>query len=297
MRSKRFLNHVPKVQMMTKSVFSYFPGCSLATTAKENNASLYRCAEELGVELVELEDWNCCGSSSAHSVDPLLADHLAMRNLYLAPPHRPLLIACPSCNLRLHQANIKLQTDPAMRAHYKKVFGRPAHRNLKILHVFELLDRIDWTDIGRRRHGSLKSLKCAPYYGCMLARPPAMNHMQNYHGLMERILAGLGATAVSWGYGARCCGTFLSVVRPDVVSAMVQKIVANAEDAGADCIVTACAMCHMNLEIRSITNNSLPIFHFSEILSLAFEHTDTDAYFSRHIIDPRPMLKRCGLIS
>ena len=281
---------------MADITYSYFPGCSLATTAQENNASMINFAKDLGITLVELEDWNCCGSSSAHSIDHNLANQLAMRNLSLATEDRPLLVACPSCNLRLQQANIKLQEDETARRNYQEWFGKSAPRNLKIMHFFELLDRLDWKAISRQHGGSLNGMKFAPYYGCMLARPPAMRHMKNYYGVMEKILSSLGATPVSWGYGSRCCGTFLSVVRPDVVTNMEQEIVANAIQSRADCIVTACAMCHMNLEVRSEPKTAMPIFHFSEILALAFQHDDTDAYFERHLIDPRPMLKQCHLI-
>ncbi|MGD9368370.1 MAG: heterodisulfide reductase-related iron-sulfur binding cluster [Desulfobacteraceae bacterium] len=281
---------------MAEMTYSYFPGCSLATTAKENNDSLINFAKDLGITLKELGDWNCCGSSSAHSIDHTLADQLAMRNLSLAPADRPLLVACPSCNLRLQQANIKLQEDEAARRKYQEWFGQPAPRDLHIMHFFELLDQLDWMAIRRQHAGRLNGLTFTPYYGCMLARPPAMRHMKNYYGIMEKILSGLGATPVSWGYSSRCCGTFLSVVRPDVVTDMVRKILANAKHARADCIVTACAMCHMNLEVRSAAKAALPIFHFSEILALAFQHADTDAYFERHLIDPRPMLKQYHLI-
>jgi heterodisulfide reductase subunit B len=280
---------------MTERVFSYFPGCSLATTAKENNASLYHLAKHLGVNLVELEDWNCCGSSSAHSIDSELADQLAMRNLSLSPTGRPLLIACPSCNLRLQQAHIKLNASDSARRRYQTLFGQPANPDLKIMHFFELLNDVNWSQINLDRSRCLNGLKFAPYYGCMLARPPAMRHHKNYHGIMERIMTGLGATPLSWGYASRCCGTFLSVVRPDVVAPMVQQIVTDAKRNGADCIVTACAMCHLNLELRSVPSDSLPIFHFSEILSLALGNEDTNTYFERHLIDPRPMLTRCQL--
>jgi heterodisulfide reductase subunit B len=282
---------------MAETVYSYFPGCSLATTAKENSASLINVATEQGFTLVELEDWNCCGSSSAHSIDHQLADRLAMRNLSLAPPDRPLLVACPSCNLRLQLANQKLQKDETARQCYRQWFGKPAEPGRKIIHFFELLDKMDWKAVNDPKTGRLKGMTFAPYYGCMLAAPPAMRHAKQYHGVMESILSGLGAEPIIWGYGSRCCGTFLSVVRPDVVTEMVHEIISNAKNSGAECIVTACAMCHMNLEIRSeAKEDALPIFHFSEILSLAFQHKDTDAYFSRHLIDPRPMLKQCQLI-
>ncbi len=281
---------------MAEMTYSYFSGCSMATTAKESNDSLINYAKKLDITLEELDDWNCCGSSSAHSIDPTLADQLAMRNLSLAPTDRPLLVACPSCNLRLQQANIKLQEDEAARRKYQEWFGQPAPRDLHIMHFFELLDQMDWRAISQQRGGRLNGMSFAPYYGCMLARPPAMRHMKNYYGLMEKILSRLGATPLSWGYGSRCCGTFLSVVRPDVVTNMVQEIVANAKHVQADCIITACAMCHMNLELRSNPKAALPIFHFSEILALALEHDSADTYFDRHLIDPRPMLKQCQLI-
>jgi heterodisulfide reductase subunit B len=280
---------------MADSVYSYFPGCSLATTAKENNASLFHFADRMGIELVELDDWNCCGSSSAHSINSELADQLAMRNLSLAPQGRPLLIACPSCNLRLQHAQMKLNTNANARHTYRELFGREADPNLTILHFFDLLDRMDWKQINNQSDKCLKGLKFAPYYGCMLARPPAMRRHKNYHGIMERIITGLGATALSWGYASRCCGTFLSVVRPDVVAPMVHQIVGDAKRNDADGIVTACAMCHLNLELRSDPGNTLPIFHFSEILALAMGDQNVNAYFERHLIDPRPMLARCHL--
>lgn len=282
---------------MNEHRYSYFPGCSLATTAKESNASLIELTRELGIHLIELEDWNCCGSSSAHSIDAELAEQLAMRNLSLAPSNRPLLVACPSCNLRLQQAKMALQTNAAARQRYMETFGQPANPQLEIIHFFEVLEQVNWTALNQHKNHCLKGLRIAPYYGCMLARPPAMRHMKNYHGLMERILSGLGAEPVKWGYGSRCCGTFLSVVRPDVVTAMVQEIVANAKHFNAHCIVTACAMCHMNLEIRSLSDDPLPIFHFSELLAMAFKHDNIDRYFEHHLIDPRPVLKNCHLIS
>lgn len=281
---------------MTEKIYSYFPGCSMATTAKENNASLSHLASAIGITLVELTDWNCCGSSSAHSVDRDLADHLAMRNLSLAPDDRPLLVACPSCNLNLQHAQYKLSTDEAARMRYKQLFGREPNRNLQILHLFEVLAHVDWRRFSRFRQTILHGMKVAPYYGCMLARPPALAHADNYHGLMERILTGLGADACNWGYASRCCGTFLSVVRPDIVNPMVQEIIGDAMRSGADCVVTACAMCHMNLEVRSAPDARLPIFHLTELLSMACEDANVDAYFNRHLIDPRPYLKQHQLI-
>jgi heterodisulfide reductase subunit B2 len=281
---------------MTADRYTYFPGCSLATTARENQASLMDVIGDLGITLTELDDWNCCGSSSAHSIDAELADRLAMRNLSLAPADSPLLVACPSCHLRLMEAQFKLRADAAARRRYKQWFGREANPDLHIVHVFELLAEVNWKMVHTNGRRPLNGLVVAPYYGCMLSRPPSMRRMKNYHGLMERILERMGAKPVNWGYSSRCCGTFLSVVRPDVVTTMVRDIVTDARRVQAHCIVTACAMCHMNLEIRSINGETLPIFHFSELLALAMGRGGSDAYFERHLIDPRPLLKELHLL-
>jgi heterodisulfide reductase subunit B len=271
---------------------SYYPGCSLKTTSQENNASLIYLFEHLGYNLIELEDWNCCGSSSAHSVDTDLAFDLASRNLSLASLDRPLLIACPSCLLRLRGAYLHLKEEESARRHYETMWGKPFDPKLKIMHFFEFLDQIDLLNYSSDRIRRLEGLKFVPYYGCMLARPPIMRHEKNYFGLMEKILTNLGASPEKWSFSSRCCGTFLTVARPEVV-----EIIQGAIDAKADCIVTACAMCHMNLEVRCSLKEKVPILHFSEIISLALGigKSEYKGWFSRHLVDPKPLLKALDL--
>lgn len=287
------------MQNVSMTDLTYYPGCSLATTAKENNVSLIYLFRHLGFNLVELEDWNCCGSSSAHSINAELAFDLASRNLFLAPPGRPLLVACPSCLLRLRHAQHKLTEDDDARDHYEKKWDTPFDPNLEIVHVFEILDSLNLMEFSQAHARRLAGLQFVTYYGCMLARPPALNHEKNYHGLMEKMLESLGATPLKWGYSSRCCGTFLTVARPEVVTPMVNEIIQGALTARADCIITACAMCHMNLEVRSTLKEQIPILHFSEILSLALglggaeEHK---GWFARHLVDPRPLLKAIHLL-
>ncbi|RPJ70626.1 MAG: hypothetical protein EHM15_11530 [Desulfobacteraceae bacterium] len=275
---------------------SYFPGCSLATTAKENNQSLIESCRKMGIRLVELSDWNCCGSSSAHSIDHRLAFDLACRNLVLAPPGRPLVAACPSCTLRLKHAQHLLKNDPAAQERFLQTWGRPFDPDLRIRHFFGLLAEVDFERLPATNGRLRVEMTFAPYYGCMLNRPTALRSGSNYYGIMERILGGIGMRSVTWGFAAQCCGTFLSVARPDIVTPKVNAIMQGAADAGAECIVTACAMCHMNLEVRCSLKSPVPIFHFSEMLSLAFGTSNQKEWFSRHLIDPRPLLKSKGLM-
>jgi heterodisulfide reductase subunit B len=279
-----------------KMDLSYFPGCSLATTAKESNQALMKVCEKLGLNLIELEDWNCCGSSSAHSLDQKLAFRLAARNLSLAPSDRSLLVMCPSCLHRLKLAHKVIAENPEARAQEEALWGRPIDPGLKIVHFFELLSGIEPSRLEAALVRPLKGLKVVPYYGCMLARPPSLRKERNYHGLIEKILSGLGAESLPWSFSARCCGTFLSAARPDIAVPLVNEIIGGAVKAGAECIVTACAMCQLNLEIRCTLQDRVPTLHFSEILALAFGAKGSKAWFRRHLVDPVPLLKAKGLI-
>jgi heterodisulfide reductase subunit B len=255
--------------MNSMTDISYFPGCSLATSARENNLSLIEVARNLGYNLVELEDWNCCGSSSTHSINGDLAFQLACRNLSLCPNDRPLLVACPSCILRLRTAQLHLKNNPDVQKQYQDTWTRPVDPGLEIIHFFELLTRHFSLQPQPRAVNTLKGLRFVPYYGCMLNRPPDMRQEKNYYGLVEKILTYFGAESHTWPFSSRCCGTFLSVAKPAVVTPMVNRIMQGAIDAKADCIVTACAMCQLNLEIRCSLKDQIPTFHFSEILSMA----------------------------
>ena len=123
-----------------------------------------------------------------------------------------------------------------------------------------------------------------------------MRHEKNFYGLMEKVLLSLGAEPVNWLNSARCCGTFLTASRPDIATRTVADIMAGAETSGAECIVTACVMCQMNLEIRSELPGKTPIFRFSELLELSMGMGGDMQWLRRHLIDPRPLLKRRKLI-
>ena len=275
---------------------SYYPGCSMATTAQESNLSLLEMFKIIGFNLIELEDWNCCGSTSAHNIDSQVALDLAVRNLFLAPPDRPLLVACPNCLLRLLHAHFVLNQDDLKRRKYEKEWGTTYNTDLKILHFFDLLENINVLNFSDNGNKKLQGLRFVSYYGCMLSRPNALQFDKDYYGFIEKILTSVGGESISWPYYSQCCGTFLSVAKPDIITPIVNKIMQGAIDAEADCIVTACAMCHLNLEVRCNMKNPVPTLHLSELLSLALGCGEYESWFSRHLVDPKPMLKSKGLI-
>ncbi|MFZ5448906.1 MAG: CoB--CoM heterodisulfide reductase iron-sulfur subunit B family protein [Thermodesulfobacteriota bacterium] len=272
--------------------FSYFPGCSLATSATEANHSLIQAARILGLNLIELEDWNCCGSSSAQTMCKNLSLAMAARNLSLAPAGRPLVAMCPRCLHYLRSAQQCLKGDPETRGYLEAKWERPIATDLEIIHFMEVLVRYGLDRLKANARRSLKGLRFVPYYGCTLFRPPRLSKEKYFQGEMENILTVLGAEAVPHALTYRCCGSFLSATDPEIVTPLVQEIIGSAVATKADCLVTACAMCQLNLEIRNTSQAKIPIFHFSEILALALGANDYEEWFVRHLVDPRPLIQK-----
>lgn len=275
---------------------SYYPGCSLESSARESNISMMAAAGILGLNLIELEDWNCCGSSSANILDKEIAFSLAVRNLSLAPPDRPLMAMCPRCLYHLREAHQRLKREPETLRAQERRWGRPISLELPIVHFLEVLVRLGPARLKQGMVRSLNGLKFVPYYGCTLFRPPALRKGTYFQGELGNVLAMLGGVAVNRALSYRCCGSFLSAARADVVTPLVNEILASAVAVGAECLVTSCAMCQLNLEIRCTWEPRLPIFHFSEILALALGAKDYEGWFTRHLVDPRPLLQARNLI-
>lgn len=275
---------------------AYFPGCSLATTAMESNVSLMQSAGILGLNLIELEDWNCCGSSSAQTFSQDLSLGMAARNLSLVPTGRPLVVMCPRCLYYLRRTQSYLNKKPETHQALEKHWGRAISLDLKIRHFLEVLAGYGLDRLKKRAPRRLKGLRFFPYYGCTVFRPAHMAQEKYYQGEMENILAALGAQPVFAAFTHRCCGSFLSATDPDMVTPLVNQIIASAVTTGADCVVTACAMCQLNLEIRCSARTKIPVFHFSEILALALGAEDYENWFSRHLVDPRPIIRQLSLV-
>lgn len=276
---------------------SYYPGCSLVSSARESNISLIEAAGRLGLNLIDLEDWNCCGSSSAKILDPEIAFSLAVRNLSLAPPDRPLMAMCPRCLYHLREAHLRLRQEPETLRAQERRWGRPISLDLEVIHFLEVLVRLGPARLQQGLVQDLNGLKFVPYYGCTVFRPPTLRQGTYYQGELGNVLTMLGGVAFTRALTHRCCGSFLTAARADVVTPLVNEIMESAVATGAECLVTSCAMCQLNLEIRCTCEPKLPIFHFSEILALALGAKDYEGWFNRHLVDPRPLLKARSLIA
>ena len=280
--------------------YSYYPGCTSETTAVEFGLSTEAVCDALGVELVELEDWNCCGASSAHSLDHELGLALPGRNVALAQEAGwDMVIPCPACYQHCRDADIRMREDAQWRKKMERILGFEYKGEARARHLLEVLSSdLDEDALRRKVARPLKGLKVASYYGCVLVRPPELTGWDDpeHPETMDHIMAALGAEPVEWSFKVDCCGASLTLSRGDIVAALSTKIAAGAVEAGADCIVSACGMCEINLDSRQALENKVPVFYFTELMALAFDLPNVEKWLGRHIVDPRPLLRDRGLL-
>lgn len=284
---------------------SYYPGCSLEATARDYAESIEGVAQRLGIELVELADWNCCGASAAHSLDHRATINLAARNLALAMQGpQPLVVPCALCFNRLASARHELMADDSLVIDSIGRLGRDyAAVEVKELNEFFTQPEVI-AQVEREATQGLGGLKAVCYYGCQGQRPPKITgkaNCENPQGL-DRLLAALGAEVLDWPFKTDCCGASHSVARPDLVHTLVARLYERALMQGANCIVTGCQMCQANLDMyqREIAQEMgrevyLPVFYFTELMGLALEVPQASKWLGRHLVSPRALLEESGL--
>ena len=280
---------------------SYYPGCSLESTARDYDESLRAVFDVLGIELRELEDWNCCGASSAHITDDFLSMALPMRNLEIAEKeNNDLLIPCMACFNRLKSAEKaaigEIKTD--VKTSYK---GK-----IKIKHILDFLSEDgNLALIERFVKKPLTGLKIVSYYGCLYARPPEITDVTDYEDprSMDKLINILGAESRPWSFKTDCCGGNLALTRIDIVKRLGNNLFDMAVEAGADCMAVACPLCHANLDTRQKEISDeygkgyyLPVFYITELIGLSMGHSDVEKWLRRHLVDPMGLLRSVGLM-
>lgn len=292
---------------------SYYPGCTLSTKGRGYDASGRAVAKALGLELQELDNWNCCGATFPLAVDNLLA---------MAGPTRVLVEAraqsdrvatlCAICYNVLKRTNHFLASDPEKRDRLNYFIEADYAGDLKVQHLLEILrDELGFEALRERvqaasaRTGkSLKGLRVAPYYGCLLLRPQKELQLDNAEDprILEDLLAALDCEPVDFSHRVECCGSYLLVTSGDVVTDMSQAVLESAARCGAQVVVTACPLCQYNLDhkqaemgLRQPGFRPLPVLYFTQLVGLALGLDSADWGWELHHVDPRPVLSAWGL--
>lgn len=286
--------------------YAFFPGCSMESTAEDFKMSTLAVAKALGIELKEIPDWTCCGSTPAHATDALLAASLPARNLAIAKSMgTDVITCCAACYSRLAAANLAIREDPKLRADVADAIGSDYSGEVKVRHFLQVLNEdMGISEIKDALVRSLGGLKVACYYGCLLTRPKELSILSlskdgdsENPQLMEGLLSAAGANPIEWPYKTECCGASFSITRTDTVKRLSGEILRMAKDSGAECIAVACPLCQTNLDLRQSDIEAatgekigLPVFYFTQLLGRAMGISDKELGIDRLMTSPTAVL-------
>jgi heterodisulfide reductase subunit B len=286
--------------------YVFYPGCSLESTAKSYHVSTKAVARALGLDLPELPDWICCGSTAAHQSNPLLSLALPAKNL-LAASGKTMAVCCAACYSRLKVANDRIANDPGARSQVADALGSDYDGSTPVKHLLEILrDEVGLDEIARRVPKPLTGLRVAAYYGCLLLRPPDIMRFDDPENptLLDNVLAAAGAEPLQWPHKTECCGASYSITKVEIVQRLSYDILAMARDSGADCVAAACPLCQLNLdmrqreiEVRFGDRLGLPVLYFTQLLGLALGLKPNELGLGSLIVDPMPLLAKRGVLA
>lgn len=287
--------------------YAYFPGCSSLSTARPYDMSAREISHSLGIDLVEIPDWICCGASSAHATSDLLS--LALPATSLAKAGKmglDVVTACAACFSRLKIANKLINSDPNSKRDVNQIIQDNYQGDVKVKHLLDVLVNEYGLKVLREEVKiKLEGLRVACYYGCLLTRPPKIMGFDDPEDpkSMDELVEALGAEPVSWPYKMECCGASFSISKPEIVIRLAHDILKMAKDEGAECIAVACPLCQSNLDLyqkdikrRYGTDPNLPVFYFTQLVGLSLGISPKRLGLRKHMVSPLPLLKTKGLV-
>jgi heterodisulfide reductase subunit B len=294
----------------------YFPGCTLSTKAKNFDVSGRAVAKAVGMPLDELKDWQCCGATFPLATDNSMALIAPARILIQAQQQSgaqpQVATLCAICYNVLKRTNLALREHPEQLERINWFIstdttteGLTYQSQVKVVHFLEMLrDELGWEALKQKVDNAsgqnrVKGLKVAPYYGCLLLRPPSEMGLDDPEApvILSDFLRAVGAEPIEFPFQSECCGSYLAASKPDVPQALSNTIIEQAARAGAQAIVTACPLCQYNLDKRAATarsNAKLPILYFTQLLAVALNLPQEAWAFEGHYVNPSPLVAGRG---
>jgi len=274
----------------------FYPGCSLKGTSSEYAQSTLALAKAFGIELVEIEDWNCCGATAAHNLNHELATALPARILALAEKQgmSEVVVPCAACYNRLAVSQHEMNENQELKGKVSEILQMPVSGNIQILNVMQFIDKYIADKIEEKVVAPFER-KVVCYYGCLLVRPQNILKFDRLEDpqSMDTLMRKIGADSMDWGYKTECCGAGFSVSRTDIVAKLSGKIVKDASDRGAEAIIVACPMCQSNLDMRRPHINSYlkkevntPVLYITQAIGLAVGVSKDDLGLKKLFVTP-----------
>lgn len=253
--------------------YSYYPGCTLRTKAKDLDAYARASAKALGFELEEIENWQCCGGVYPLGSDEIATKLSSVRALNEAKEKgQDLVTLCSACHHVIKRVNDDMRNveDIRTRANNYMQLDEPYAGETNVLHYLEVLrDRVGFDELKKKVVNSLKGRKIGAYYGCLLLRPStvlAFDDPENPQ-IIEDFIRAIGAEPVVYPYRNECCGGYISLKEKEMSGRMSCNIVDSAAGAGAEMLITACPLCMYNLNKSG--SGKIPVYYFTELLAEA----------------------------
>jgi succinate dehydrogenase / fumarate reductase cytochrome b subunit len=298
---------------LSKLQYAYYPGCVAQGACRELYDSTAALAQALDIELIELKKASCCGSGTFKEDSQLLEDVVNARNIALAEAlNLPLLTHCSTCQGVIGHVDERMKgvqtQDPA---YVERVNGlltqqgcSPYRGSSEVKHLlWALVADYGMEALADRVTRPLAGLNCAAFYGCYLLRAQDQPYDDPVNPQsLETIFRTLGARAIKYRGRTQCCGWPLSSYATEQSFQMAGMHLQAAIAAGADCLVTPCPLCHLQLdsrqpEIASLlgTYLSLPVLHLPQLVCLALGLDPKVLGLDRHIVSTQPVLEKLGI--
>jgi len=290
-----------------------YPGCSMEYSARAYDDSLRAISPQLGLQLTEIEDWNCCGATEYLGISRTPAYALIARNLAIASQAtsgcRELVAPCSACYLNLYKADHYMREQPSLGQNVNEALaGGNLHYvpgSLNIKHLLDvMLNDVGLDVIEKQVVRPLAGLRLAPYLGCMVPRPDyGLRYSDHDFPIeMDNLLRVLGAEVVDYPLKTECCGGHMTQIGPEMGFEMIRRLIAKADDLHADAMVTLCPMCQLNLDAYQgemnhffKTKYHMPVLFFTQFMGLAFGLEPKALGFGAEMVSARNVLETIGV--
>ncbi|MFP4558804.1 MAG: CoB--CoM heterodisulfide reductase iron-sulfur subunit B family protein [Halobacteriota archaeon] len=280
--------------------YAYFPGCSSKSTSIEYHISTLKVASKLGIELLDMEEENCCGTHNVEDYNENIWLALNARNLAIAEKlEADLVTICSGCFLTTKKAQKTLENSQKVKKETNKILkeiNKEYSGNKKVKHILGVLVY----DFGLERlRGFVKrelGIKVAPYYGCQLLRPPEITNFDDPENptTLERLLKTIGCEVADYPRKIDCCGAPLTLTEGQMMQSMVEKILQEVRESGADCISTICPLCHYALETSqfSLKEEKIPVIHVTQLVGMAIGLSPEELALDKNLISTRNLVDK-----
>ncbi len=303
----------------------YYPGCTLKEKTTNLNDTTLLSTELLGLELVELPEWTCCSAThplTTQKIMNLVPQARILFNVKMLGENR-FTTTCTFCYSTLKRANRLIKDDPLVKKRInaflqddkripeynidEEVYEFEEYNGeVEVVHLLEVLKNdIGFDSITNKIKKELKGLRVAPYYGCKLLRPPKEVKFDDPENpsIMEDFIESLGCEVIDYPFKTECCGSYLSISRPEIAAKSSYKILQSAQRRGADVIILTCPLCYYNLDRKQKEIKSeypefktIPVVFFTQLLAIALEVEEKVLGFNQHYIDPLPLFKEKNIL-